>query len=85
MPTKKPRNYKKEYRDFHGKPQQIKNRTKCGQARRKMGLKPGDPREVDHIVPLSKGGSNAKGNLRVVSRATNRRKADHVGRRKKQK
>lgn len=39
-----------------------------------MGLKVGDPREVDHIKPLSKGGSNSKRNLRVVSRTTNRRK-----------
>ncbi|MGI6013710.1 MAG: HNH endonuclease signature motif containing protein [Oscillospiraceae bacterium] len=39
-----------------------------------MGLKTGDPREVDHKRPLSKGGSNKKKNLRVVSRTTNRRK-----------
>ena len=39
-----------------------------------MGLKVGDPREVDHIKPLSKGGSNSKRNLRIVSRKTNRRK-----------
>ena len=73
----KPRNYKKEYRDFHGKPAQIKRRNMCNAARRKMGLKVGDPREVDHIKPLSKGGSNGASNLRVVSFKTNRRKADH--------
>ena len=39
-----------------------------------MGLKVGDPREVDHIKPLSKGGSNNKRNLRIVKRSTNRKK-----------
>lgn len=43
-----------------------------------MGLKKGDPREVDHKVPLSKGGSNSKRNLRVVSRTTNRKKGNKL-------
>ena len=73
MATKK-RDYKKEYREYHSKPEQIKNRAKRNKARKEMGLKVGDPREVDHKKPLSKGGSNSKKNLRVVSRSTNRRK-----------
>lgn len=68
------RDYKKEYKNYHSKPEQIKNRAKRNKARREMGLKVGDPREVDHIKPLSKGGSNKKENLRIVSRATNRKK-----------
>jgi hypothetical protein len=40
----------------------------------KLGLKVGDPREVDHKRPLSKGGTNGRRNLRAVSRKTNRRK-----------
>lgn len=74
MARKKKRNYKKEYRNYHSKPSQIKNRSKRNKARKKMGLKVGDKREVDHKKPLSKGGSNKKSNLRVVSRSTNRRK-----------
>lgn len=70
----KKRDYKKEYRDYHSKPAQRKNRAARNKARRVMGLEVGDKREVDHKKPLSKGGSNAKSNLRVVSRATNRRK-----------
>lgn len=70
------RDYKKEYKEYHSKPEQIKNRSKRNQARKKMGLKVGDPREVDHKKPLSKGGSNDKSNLRVVSRATNRKKGN---------
>lgn len=69
------RDYAKEYRDYHGKPSQIKARAQRNAARKKLGLKPGDPREADHKNPISKGGSNRKDNLRAVSRSTNRRKA----------
>ncbi|MFR5772774.1 MAG: HNH endonuclease signature motif containing protein [Lachnospirales bacterium] len=72
--TEKKRDYKKEYREYGGKPEHIKERSERNKARRMMGLKVGDPREVDHIKPLSKGGSNSKRNLRIVSRKTNRRK-----------
>lgn len=70
------RDYKKEYRDYHSKPEQKKNRAARNKARKIMGLKKGDPREVDHKKPLSKGGSNSKRNLRVVSRKTNRKKGN---------
>lgn len=76
MATTKKRDYKAEYKYYHSKPSQIKKRSERNQARRKMGLKVGDPREVDHKVPLSKGGSNSKKNLRVVSRHTNRTKGN---------
>lgn len=69
-----PRNYLKEYRDYHSKPKQKKNRAKRNAARRKLKLKKGDGLEVDHILPLSKRGGNGRSNLRVVSRSTNRRK-----------
>ena len=72
--AEKKRDYKKEYREYGGKPEHIKERSERNKAGRMMGLKVGDPREVDHIKPLSKGGSNSKRNLRVVSRKTNRRK-----------
>lgn len=74
MPRKEPRNYKKEYARYHGKPEQVENRAKCNSARAEMGLKKGDPREVDHKKRLSEGGSNSRKNLRVVSKATNRKK-----------
>ncbi len=70
------RNYKKEYKDYHKKPKQIKNRAKRNKARRVSGLKKGDKREVDHKKPLSKGGSNGRKNLRIVSRTTNRKKGN---------
>lgn len=68
------RDYKKEYREFHGTPKARKNRAAANRARRKVGLKPGDPREVDHKKPLSKGGSNKRSNLRIVSKKANRSK-----------
>lgn len=70
----KQRDYKKEYANYHSKPEQKKNRAMRNAARRQMGLKVGDPREVDHKVPLSKGGSNNRKNLRIVSQQTNRKK-----------
>ena len=75
MPTpKKKRDYKKEYARDHASEKQKKDRAARNKARRDKGLKKGDPREVDHVVPLSKGGSNSKKNQRVVSRKTNRKK-----------
>lgn len=71
---KKKRDYKKEYRQYHSKPEQRRRRSLRNKARRKLGLKVGDKREVDHKTPLSKGGSNSRRNLRVVSRTINRRK-----------
>ncbi len=69
------RNYKEEYKAFHGKPTQIAMRASRNAARASKGLKKGDGKEVDHKRPLSKGGSSAKSNLRVTTRHTNRVKA----------
>jgi len=79
MPTKKEdRDYKMEYKTFHGKPEQKKNRAVRNAARataEKAGkVRKGDGLECDHKKPLSKGGSNTTKNVRVVSRATNRKK-----------
>ena len=67
----------KEYYDkYQGTPKAKKQRAARNKARReaeKAGqVHKGDGKEVDHKVPLSKGGSNAKSNRRVVSRKTNR-------------
>lgn len=68
----KKRDYKEEYAN---RSQEAKDaRVTRAQARRKVGLKLGDKREVDHKNPLSKGGSNRITNLRVVKRSTNRKK-----------
>lgn len=36
----------------------------------------GDGQDVDHIRPLSKGGSNARSNLRAISSSANRAKGN---------
>lgn len=54
------RDYRKEYDEYHAKPEQKKNRAKRNKARNDMiksgKVKKGDGKEVDHIKPLSKGG-----------------------------
>jgi hypothetical protein len=70
------RNYRREYDEYQGKPEQIKNRAKRNAARAEMikegRAKKGDGKDVDHRMPLSKGGSTGRKNLRVVDKHTNR-------------
>ena len=68
------RNYRKEYDNYHGKPEQRANRSKRVLARRKMikkgKVKKGDGKDVDH-----KNGNpqdNSDDNLRVLSKSKNR-------------
>jgi hypothetical protein len=73
----KPRNYKREYALYQGKPEQIKRRALRNAARRllmKEGrVRKGDGKDVDHIDRSKRGLlSNARGNLRVVSASFNR-------------
>lgn len=71
-----PRDYKKEYANYQGKPEQIENRAKRNAARaamEKMGLvRKGDGKDVDHRTPIAKGGGNGSGNLRAVPKSQNR-------------
>lgn len=71
----KARDYKKEYREYHAKPEQKKRRADRNAARRKAmqagKVHKGDGKELDHV------GSHRKGRLknvptRVVSRHANR-------------
>ena len=75
------RDYKCEYQKYGGASKKgKKDRAARNQARkvaeREGKVKKGDGKEIDHKKPLSKGGSNSKSNQRIVSRATNRKKAD---------
>jgi len=73
---RKVRDYKAEYKAYHSKPEQKKNRAARNTARAKMAaagkVSKGDGKDVDHKKPLSKGGSNGSNNLRVVSASKNR-------------
>lgn len=79
MPSKN-RNYKKEYENYQGRPEQIKNRSERNKARRKMEKVVGKSKlrgkDVDHKVPLSCGGSNDMKNLQITSVRYNRSKKD---------
>jgi len=70
------RDYRKEYDNYHSKPEQKKNRVKRNAARAAMEkagkVKKGDGKDVAHKKPLSKGGTNEKSNLKVASRSKNR-------------
>jgi len=70
------RDYKKEVKLYTSRPEVKKKRAEQNAARRIMEkagkVHKGDHRDVDHKTPLSKGGSNARSNLRVVSEHQNR-------------
>lgn len=69
------RNYKQEYQ-YQKTKKQKQNRAMRNAARnalKKKGIvKKGDGKDVDHKVPLCKGGSNNPSNLRVTSASKNR-------------
>ena len=70
------RDYKKENRKYNSKPDEIRKRVLRNRARRalmEMGrVRKGDGKDVDHRVPLSKGGSGGRANWRVRSKHSNR-------------
>jgi 5-methylcytosine-specific restriction endonuclease McrA len=79
------RDYKKEYANYQGTPEQIKHRAQRNAARREMEKKglvhKGDGKDVDHKNPIDRGGSNADSNLRVQTKHNNRNfKRDSKGR-----
>ena len=71
-----PRNYRSEYDNYQGKPEQIKKRAERVKARRMMektgAAHKGDGKDVDHIKPMRSGGTSAKNNLRMRSKSANR-------------
>lgn len=75
------RDYKKEYKNYHGKPEQRKKRSKRVLARRKLEkegrVHKGDGKDVDHKRPLRSGGGNSRKNLRVRDRSKNRADNGH--------
>jgi hypothetical protein len=70
----KERNYKKEYANYQGKPEQIAKRSSRNQARRKLmktgRVRLGDGVDVDHKNGNPK--DNSSKNLAVKSKSANR-------------
>jgi hypothetical protein len=70
-----PRDYRKEYDEYHGSDEQKKRRAERNRARRKATkegrVKKGDGKEVHHTDANRKG--KLDGPTRVVSKKTNRK------------
>lgn len=70
------RDYKKEYAKYAGRPSEIHKRVLRNRARRVAMAKGlvhrGDNKDVDHIAPLSKGGSGRTSNTRILDSSRNR-------------
>ena len=73
------RDYKKEYRDFHGKPEQIARRAARNSSRAKVkkarGAKAVAGKDVDHKDRNPKNKSSK--NLRIQSKSANRSRNSH--------
>ncbi len=71
------RDYKKEYRDYQGTPEQKKRRAERNAARAKAAkdgrVKKGDGKEVDHVNAPRKGSLDGVP-TRVVSKTENRKR-----------
>ncbi len=72
---RKVRDYSQQ-REYNATPaataKRVANNSARATAIRNGQAKVGDGKDVDHKVPLSKGGTNAASNLRVVDRSENR-------------
>jgi hypothetical protein len=85
----KKRNYRKEYDEYHAKPEQKKRRAERNNARRKAAkagkVRKGDNKEVHH-QGASRTGSLKRFAVRVLDRITNRKiQPDRPGGKKKKK
>jgi hypothetical protein len=79
----KPRPIKHEYELEKKRPGEHEKRMERQRARRAMDKKGIDRtgKDIDHVIPLSKGGTNAPGNLRLKKPSKNRsfsRNSDHT-------
>ena len=84
------RDYKREYRNYQGSPEQIRKRSQRNKARRKLEkegrVHKGDGKDVDHKNGINAG--NSSSNLRVQTASNNRsypRNSDGTAKRSKKK
>jgi len=82
MPRKNPdgtRDYSYD-KKYESSPKQRAARVERDLARRELTkegkVSKGDRRDVDHIKPVSKGGTNSRSNLRAISASANRAKGN---------
>jgi len=71
-----PTQMRRQASGYNHRPEQIKKRVQRDKARRQLMkegvVRKGDGKDVNHKKPIRAGGSNARSNLNVQSRATNR-------------
>ena len=76
MPYKNPADKRAYLSNYQASEKEKKKRARRNAARRAMikagKAKKGDGRDVHHVKPLAKGGTNAKSNLKVTARGKNR-------------
>jgi hypothetical protein len=76
--ARKPRDYRREYDDYQGTPEQIKRRAQRNAARaaamKRGAVKKGDGKEVDHTDHSNRKGKLDNKKTRVVSKKANRSK-----------
>ncbi|MGA1354052.1 MAG: NUDIX domain-containing protein [Candidatus Limnocylindrus sp.] len=66
------RDYKKEYAEYHSTPEAKRDRAKRNLWNRRLKGKVPPGKEIDHTVPLSRGGSNDRDNIRFRDVSENR-------------
>lgn len=66
------RDYKKEYKDYHSKPENMADRVKRNLWNRRLKGKVPAGKEIDHKNALASGGSNDRSNIRYRSVSENR-------------
>jgi len=71
-----PTQVRRQVKGYNAEPDKVRKRAMNNAARRELekeGLvRKGDGKDVDHKKPLRAGGTNARSNLRAVSRGKNR-------------
>jgi len=71
-----PSQIKKMDRGYNARPDNVRKRDQRNSARAKLAkaglVHKGDGKDVDHIKPVRSGGTNARSNLRVISKSVNR-------------
>jgi hypothetical protein len=71
-----PTQIRRQVEGYNATPEMVKKRTMNNAARRQLEkegrVSKGDGKDVDHKKPLRSGGTNARSNLRVQDKSTNR-------------
>tara|TARA_B100000674_G_scaffold487416_1_gene497688 strand:- start:5324 stop:6304 length:981 start_codon:yes stop_codon:yes gene_type:complete len=85
---KKKVDYKKAYKKYHSSKKAKKQRAqrnRIGRLLKKHNIKIPKDHEIDHITPISKGGSNDIKNIRIIPRGTNRALGQKITTQKRKK